>query len=354
MNVSVSNIVLPPALIGAVLAALAGILVGAAPWPVKVMRRLKYEHWGFVAMLTGLVIVPWAVTLLLCPSAIAAYGTVPRSALLKANLFSLSWGLANILGLISFMMIGISLTSGLLIGMGVSIGVVIPMIVKASGTFQDAPSLSSPAGLTVLGGVAVMVAGVVLMALAGFGREKVLAQAGGKPGAFLVGAILSILAGILSVGFSFAFVYSQAPIVEAMKKQGAGDVPANFAVWAVGLLGGALINVLYPAMLMTRNRSWYMLAKNPKEVGLAAVYGLTLVLGFACMGKGMILLGVLGASVGFGVQQAFQIVATQGVGFISGEWAGVIGKPRTQMYLAIAGLLVAAVIMAYGNTLTKV
>jgi len=289
----------PTVMLGMMLAAMAGVLVGAAPWPVNIIRRLQYEHWAFVAMLIGLVLVPWAVTLIGCPNALAAYRAVPGVTLIKANLFSLSWGLANILGLISFLMIGISLTSGLLIGMGVSIGVVVPMIFKASGTFENAPNLGSPAGMTVLAGVAVMLAGVVLVTLAGFGREKALAQAGHKSGKFVVGFILSILAGILSVGFSFAFVYSQAPIVAAMKAQGASEVPANFAVWAVGLLGGALINVLYPVMLMTRRRSWSMLAGNAKEVALAGVYGLTLVLGFACMGKGMILLGVLGASVGF-------------------------------------------------------
>jgi hypothetical protein len=71
------------------------------------------------------------------------------------------------------------------------------------------------------------------------------------------------------------------------------------------------------------------------------------------MGKGMLLLGALGASVGWGIQQAMQMTGGQAVGFISGEWRGVTGKPRRQMYAAIAVLIVAAMIMAYGNTLTK-
>jgi hypothetical protein len=61
----------------------------------------------------------------------------------------------------------------------------------------------------------------------------------------------------------------------------------------------------------------------------------------------------LGASVGFGVQQAMQIMGGQGVGFLSGEWRGVFGKPRHRMYLAIILLMAAAVIMAYGNCITK-
>ena len=47
------------------------------------------------------------------------------------------------------------------------------------------------------------------------------------------------------------------------------------------------------------------------------------------------------------------MTGTQLLGFVSGEWRGVHGRPRRQMYLAIAILIVAAVVMAYGNTLAK-
>jgi hypothetical protein len=46
-----------------------------------------------------------------------------------------------------------------------------------------------------------------------------------------------------------------------------------------------------------------------------------------------------------------QMVGGQGLGFISGEWRGVHGVPRRQMYWAIALLIIAAVIMAYSKTL---
>lgn len=42
------------------------------------------------------------------------------------------------------------------------------------------------------------------------------------------------------------------------------------------------------------------------------------------------------------------------MGFLSGEWKGVHGKPRNLMLIAIALLIIAAVIMAMGNTQPKV
>ena len=229
------------------------------------------------------------------------------------------------------------------------------MIVKGSGLFSEAPSLGSAAGRMVLFGVAVMLVGVVVAALAGFGRDRILRKSdqAGAGGSFLGGLIMVIVAGVLSAGISFAFVYSQGPIVSAMKSHGAGEIPANFAVWAMGLLGGALINVTYPAYLLTKHHSWNVLLESWKELVLAVGIGFNFIAGVAIMGKGMLLLGPLGASVGFGVQQAMQMLGSQGVGFASGEWRSIIGTPRYQMYAAIAILIAAAVVMAYSNTLTK-
>jgi hypothetical protein len=340
---------------GALTVVLAGLLQGSGVWPMKLMKKFQFEHWWFIAMLVGLVIAPWIIMITFCPDVWQAYHDVPASTLVKANLCALAWGIANILCGLCFVRIGVALTGGILTGLGVSVGVTVPMIVKGSGLFSEAPSLGSAAGRMVLFGVAVMLVGVVVAALAGFGRDRILRKSDqpGAGGSFLGGLIMVIVAGVLSAGISFAFVYSQGPIVSAMKSHGAGEIPANFAVWAMGLLGGALINVTYPAYLLTKHHSWNVLLESWKELVLAVGIGFNFIAGVAIMGKGMLLLGPLGASVGFGVQQAMQMLGSQGVGFASGEWRSIIGTPRYQMYAAIAILIAAAVVMAYSNTLTK-
>ena len=155
-----------------------------------------------------------------------------------------------------------------------------------------------------------------------------------------------VLAGVLSVGWGFAFTYSQDSIIHAMKSHGAADFPAGIAVWAVALLGAAIPNVLYPAMLMTRNKSWGVLAAHPGEVGLSIIYGVLFFVPSALLGQGMLLLGPLGASVGWGLVQGTLILGGQILGFLSGEWRGVGGKPRRQIYAAILLLIAAMAIMA--------
>ena len=337
--------------LGVLFVAVAGLLSGTGAWPIKMVKRLKFEHWWFAGMLTGLIIIPWATVLVCCPHPFAAYASVPASAFIRANAFGLAWGLANLLYGICLVRVGVALSGSIVAGLGVSVGAILPMIIKGSGKFQDAPDILSKAGLTVIAGVAVMLIGVVLVGLAGLGRDKVQ-SAGKKPsGGIVFNLILCVISGITSCGFSLSFVYAQGPIVAAMKAAGAADVPANLAVWAGAIAGGALLNVIYPACMISRNRSWGVFLSSPMETVLAALTGVQTIVGAILMGKGMIMLGALGASVGFGIQQAMQMTGNQGLGFISGEWRGVHGKPLKFMITAIAVLILAAMIMAYGNAL---
>ena len=60
----------------------------------------------------------------------------------------------------------------------------------------------------------------------------------------------------------------------------------------------------------------------------------------------MLLLGPLGASLGWGLVQGTLILGGQILGFLSGEWRGVRGPPRRQIYLAIVLLIAAMAVMA--------
>ncbi len=419
-------------LLGALVVAAAGLIMGSGAWPFKLMRIYQFEHWWFISMLVGLIVMPWAITLLGCPGALQAIGNVPTSAIVLGNLFAVGWGIANVLCGICYVRIGVALTGAILAGLGVSVGAVIPLVFKGSGLFQDSASLTSPAGITVLLGVSVMLVGVVMASLAGFGRDRAMSKSQDKSGGFLGGLIMTVIAGVLSSFMSFAFIYSQAPIVaqfsninpgsevtvavrfhdigsnptamttifqadplsgiypvredgtielkgvgqvqiggmsafkasqhivDAVDPDGraevrveTGSIPATFAVFAIGLLGGALVNIGYTAYLMFRNRSWGILGRSPRELLMAIFIGVNFSLAVALMGKGMLMLGALGASVGWGIQQAFQMTGTQLLGFVSGEWRGVNGRPRIQMYLAITIFILAAIVLAVGNTLPK-
>jgi len=158
--------------LGIAVTVVAGLIMGTSPWPLKLMRRFQYEQFGLVSMLVALLIIPWSITLATCPDVFGALADIDRAVLIRANLLSLAWGIAQVLALLCFVRIGVSLTYGILCSLGASVGVITPMVFKASGVFAKAPDLFSSAGATVMVGVVVMVLGVFLASLAGFGRER--------------------------------------------------------------------------------------------------------------------------------------------------------------------------------------
>ena len=335
----------------------AGLIMGTSPVPLKFLRVFQYEQFGFISMLVSLLLIPWIITLAFCPDIGGVMKDMDWGLVLKANLFSFAWGIAQVLALLCFVRIGVSLTYGILCAIGASVGVITPMIFKATGIFSEAPGLFSPAGLTVLGGVIVMLIGVYLASLAGFKREKATQEGDSagpakNSGSFRVGLIMVIIGGVLSAGWGFAFAYSQGPIVEVMTAHGAGDLPSKIAVWAFVLIGAAIVNTLYPAWLLTRNKSWNVLAGNAREILLCICYGLLFFIPSVMLGKGMLLLGALGASVGVGITQAAVITGGQVVGFASGEWKGIHGRPRQYIYSAIVILVVSMFILGLGNMLS--
>jgi protein involved in polysaccharide export with SLBB domain len=133
-----------------------------------------------------------------------------------------------------------------------------------------------------------------------------------------------------------------------------GNLLAPFPVWAVGMMAGALVNFLFPLYLMRRNHSGHLLLTSWRELPFPLLGGMQFFAAILLLGIGSLQLGALGASVGWGLFQAMQVLGGQAVGFLSGEWRGVNGKPRTQMYLAIAIIVVAACVMAFGNTRPKI
>ena len=342
---------------GIILVVLAGLGTGTVMWPMKRIKRLQFEHYWFIAMLLGLLIIPWTIVILRIPNPFAAYAQVSWHILLKANFFALLWGVANVLYGLCVVRIGAALTGAIMSGLGITVGATLPMVMKGTGLFAHAPDIMSHSGLVLMAGLAVILTGVMFSSFAGFGRAKALAGSTsvslsrGLQGSFTTGLVMAVIAGVTSAGSALCFVYGQAPIKEAMATQGVDTMTADVAVWAMALMSGALVNIIYPAWMMTKKKNWGVLFKNPGEALLATIGGIQLIIAFTLMGRGMLLLGVFGASVGFAIQQTLQIMGNQAVGFLSGEWKNVYGKPRRLMYTALVVLVVAVLIVALSNNI---
>ena len=114
--------------IGIVLVTVAGLGTGSIAWPMKIMRKLHFEHYWFVGMFAGLIVVPWLVVLIAIDQPFQAYAEVGWKPLIISNLFAIGWGLANVLYGVCVVRIGAALSGAILTGLGVTVGVTLPMI----------------------------------------------------------------------------------------------------------------------------------------------------------------------------------------------------------------------------------
>lgn len=341
---------------GLVFVILAGLGTGTAAWPFKKINEIHFEQYLFIYIIIGIVIIPWAVVLLDVPNLLWVLKDIGLKPLLISNFFSVIWGIANILYLICVIKIGAALTGAILSALGMSVGVILPMIFKGSGLFKNAPDILSSTGVVIIIALFIIIIGLILISAAGFKRENILKIKSNKNTViktsekFSTGLILAIIAGIFSAGLSLAFVYSQGPITKSVRLQGVSEITANLTVWTLGIFGGALVNIIYAVYLMTRKKTWYLLFIRKEELIYGSLVGLQFIISIIILGKGMLLLGALGASIGFGIQQSLQVIGNQLVGFIGGEWKGINGKPRILMYLGLMVILLAVCVFAYSYT----
>jgi hypothetical protein len=408
--------------LGFLAVALSGILVGAGNWPYKLMRTYQFEHWMLLSTLIGAIVVPWLVILWGCPTVLQCLGNVPTADLVRSNLFAVVWGISIVLSCLCYVRIGIGLTIALLVGLAIPVGTLTTLVFKGSGLFQEAPALGSKAGLTIVGSVLLMIVGVVLAAMAGFGREQQQKKLNLTSGGFAGGLVMMVISGLLVGCMNFAFVYSQDSIlgnlsliragdsisvvvaadkarridgvytvdaertvtlpylgrlpleggsawhaarqierqyasVEAAKSVRAhvetGSIAAAFGACMIPLLGGTVVACGFAVFLLFRNQSWPLFLRGGRDLPLAIIMGLTGAATYFLWGKGTLMLGAIGASIGWGISQATKVVGSVGLAYVSGEWRGVKGMPLIQMRLAVAILIVAALIMAYGKALSN-
>lgn len=332
---------------------LAGLGTGTMAWPMKKIKDLHFPQYLFTFMLSAMILYPWIVVLLKVQDPFSVIHYVGVRQLIISNILSVSWGVANVLYLVGVIKIGAALTGAVLSSAALCTGALIPMILKGSGLFSNAPDILSVSGIVIIVGIITAIIGIFVVYKAGDGRDKILeGKKSGNihSGIFLRNLLLIILAGFLSSGLSLSFVYGQEQVIEAVKVQGSSDLVANISVWAFCAMGGGLVNVGYGAYLMTKQHSWGKLIQRKPELVYGLIIGLQFITAVVLLGRGMLLLGVLGASIGFAIQQSLQVIGNVLVGFWGGEWKGIYGKPRSNMYLAIAIILLAVSILAYSNT----
>lgn len=351
----------PDPALGVILHAVGGFASASFYLLFRGVKGWSWESYWLVGGVFSWVVAPWLFGLILIPDLLQVLGEAPRSALLWSYLFGVLWGIGGLTFGLTMRYLGIALGMAMALGYCAAFGTLMPPLFR--GELEDVARTT--AGETVLLGVCVCLAGIVVSGLAGRSKERELTDeqkhAVIHEFSFVKGVLVATVSGILSACMSYGFAAGK-PIADLAVKHGAHPLGQNLALLVVVLAGGLTTNLLWCLFLNVRNGTAgdYLgiprqgaaippatLAKNYM---LCAGAGTIWYLQFVFYGMGATLMGKFDFSSWTLHMASIMIFGTLW-GLVLKEWKG---SSRRTSALNLAGLIIlvsSTIIVGYGNYL---
>ena len=326
---------------GLTLLILAGIANAAFALPMKFTRKWAWENTWLVWSLYALLLLPFLAALLTIPSLGGVYQQAGVTVVVHVALLGAAWGVAQVLFGLALDIIGIALTFSIVLGLSAAMGSLIPLI----RLHRD--SIFTPAGLTALAGITLVVAGVAVSAVAGHMRDKTKPVPSSTQRSFLQGLLMAIISGLcasmMNVGVAFG-----SPLANAAATFGAKSYWTVNAIWLPLLAGGAIPNLLYCLYLMRKQRT----AARFSERATSIYWLLALLMACLWFGSSLLygiasgMLGNLGAVVGWPLFMSLIVIIASVLGVVTGEWKNAGRKALSTQVAAVVILVIAVIVLS--------
>jgi len=330
------------AVAGIVLLVIAGVMNGSFTLPMKFTRQWAWENTWLVWTVWALIIFPPVMTLATVPELHAVYASVASGVIVTVASCGAGWGISQVFFGLAVESVGIALAFSVILGISAAVGSVVPLIRSHS------EQIFTTSGLEVLGGVALVIVGVGICAVAGRRREAAQGRSlDPNKASVMRGLLYCMISGVGSALVNIGFTSGPA-LLEAAERSGASKRWAPNAIWLPLMLAGAIPNLIYCIYLVRKNRtgnrfairatgSYYILA------GIMAVFwfGSTLMYGIAAGD-----LGSLGTVLGWPLFMSLIVITASIWGVVTGEWKGSGKRPLQIMYGGIAVLILAIIVLS--------
>ncbi len=325
-----------------------GALNGSFALPMKYSRRWKWENTWLVFALVALVILPWLLAAGFVPRLSDVYQQLSNRVLFGPIAFGFVWGIAQCTFGLGIETVGMALAFTVVSGLACLSGSLIPLLVLGASEFAHAR------GILLLVSIPILLAGLVLYGKAGRQRER---ERGGNappqsrvPYSFKAGLAICIFTGIVGSAWNLGFAFSR-PVLRESLALGAGPLTSTYAVWALILSAGFVPNFFYCAYLLSRNKTWALFAGSAflRETMLGVATALLWLSGIVGYGIGATFVGKYGTSIGFTLFIAAQILASNTLGILTGEWKETSARTRQILTAAAALTLVSVIVLNMGG-----
>jgi L-rhamnose-H+ transport protein len=395
-------------ILGVIFHFIGGFASGSFYMPYKKVRGWSWESYWIVGGLFSWLIVPPLAAWLTIPNFSQIIAQSSSSTLFYTFLFGLLWGIGGLTYGLGVRYLGVALGSSIILGLCMVFGSLIPSIYYQFFPQEGKDTISIIAGSTwglfVLAGLVVCVLGIVFCGKAGMMKEREMNGTAPSPSPvkklvtepvaeeaavarigyrheaydeilqpeathakkvstgnieykFALGLTVAIISGVLSACFNFGLEAGKSMSDVANKiwvtaNPGQGEfLYRNNVIYVVLLWGGLTTNFIWCMILNARNKTFgdYSNKKTPllRNYLFAALAGTTWFLQFFFYGMGESRLGN-GASSWI-LHMSFIILVANMWGLISKEWTGVSKKTKTMLFVGVATIIAAVLIVGYGN-----
>jgi L-rhamnose-H+ transport protein len=330
-----------PAVLGLLLLLLAGAMNGSFTLPMKFTRQWAWENTWLAWTLFALGIFPPLLTLSTVPKLGQVYAQAGAAAVLIPAACGAGWGVSQVFFGLAVEAVGIALAFSVILGTAAAVGSLIPLV------HLHPDKIFTNGGLLVLLGVALVLAGVVVCAIAGRKRETALGQGpAGKPSVWR-GLLFCLFSGLGSALVNFGLTYGK-PVSDAALQLGAAPMWAPNAVWLPLMCAGGVPNLVYCIYLLQKNKTGSRFGTSGTSLYwlLAALmaffwFGSTVMYGIST-----VQLGELGTVLAWPLFMSLIVITASIWGVITGEWRNTGTQPLRVMFAGVGVLILAICVLS--------
>jgi L-rhamnose-H+ transport protein len=328
--------------------------IGAASFyvPFKKVKKWAWESYWLSQGVAAWLIAPWIFALLTVPKGtlLDILSESPTSAKLLAMLFGALWGVGGLTFGLSIRYLGVAMGQSIALGFCAAFGTLIPPIVAGDNLF------GSTAGILTLIGVAICLAGIVIIGYAGSLKNKNLSEEERKAAvrefALKKGLIIAVFAGIMSACFNYGFVTGQ-PINEVARQYGTNELFLSNPTLIFILLGGFITNCVYCVYLNIKNKTgkdYFSVDAGTflNNIFFTFLAGLLWFLQFHFFGMGKSMLPEGMVVFSWSILMALNISFSNIWGIILKEWKGVGVKTMIVLIIGIIVLILSTFVVNLG------
>lgn len=339
---------------------IAGILliaigsIGAASFyvPFKKVKSWAWESYWISQGVFAWIIIPWLFALIFIPQGelIPVIRESPSSAKLMAMFFGILWGFGGLTFGLSLRYLGVALGQSIALGLCAAFGTLLPPIIAGDNLF------STTSGILMVIGVAITVAGIIIIGYAGSLKSKEMSEeekkAAVKDFALKKGILIAIFAGIMSACMNFGYEAAK-PIEEVALAHGTNPLFQKNPSLIFILLGGFITNLIYCGFLNIKNKTYkdyFTVSGNlfMNNLFFTFLAGLLWFLQFHFFGMGSSKLPPGMAVFGWSILMALNIAISNIWGIILKEWKGVKTKTIVVLIVGIVILILSTFVVKLG------